>query len=284
MPLEILSTGSGIALQDGGRRGWLRYGVPAGGAMDRHAMHAANRLLGNKADAPVVEVLMQGARFRATDDLWVALAGADSCSLVAAWSAKKVRLGEVLEFSKKAVGLFAYLAVPGGFQAEHWFGSVSADPRNGLGKIIRKGDIVEPSARQPGLSTGGIGRRLLIEEERRKYLSKEYFSLLPGPQFELFSAQAREALVVSEWMVSPKSDRTGYRLQGPSISVPDSIPSEPVLPGSFQVPGNGKPIITMVDGPTVGGYPKIAVLKDVDRDRLAQCAPGTQLFFKWADS
>ena len=306
MSLEIISLGSGLSLQDGGRTGWLRYGVPLGGAMDRNAMHAANRLLGNRSDAPVLEVLMQGAQFKVTEETWIAVAGANSCPQVPAWTAIRVLPGQKIEFSKKTVGqasslsppstkdrleacpteggLFSYLAVPGGFVAEQWFGSVSVDPRNGLGSPLKKGDALEAMAKLPNVTTDGVERRLLVDEERRNYLAKEYFSLLPGPQFESFSPNAREAIIVSEWVVSAQWDRTGYRLEGPALEVPDAIPSEPVIPGSFQVPGNGQPIITMVDGPTVGGYAKIAVLKDADRDRLAQCAPGTQLCFQWAES
>ena len=59
--------------------------------------------------------------------------------------------------------------------------------------------------------------------------------------------------------------------------------ASPVLAGSFQIPGSGQPIVTMVDGPTVGGYAKLAILRQVDRNRLAQCAPGTVIYFKWAD-
>jgi biotin-dependent carboxylase-like uncharacterized protein len=284
MSLEIVSLGSGVALQDGGRLGWRRYGVPLGGAMDRHAMRSANHLLGNRPDAPVLEILLQGTVLEARDAVWVALAGADSCRAHSACTAFPVRAGERLEFSKKAAGLFAYLAVPGGFVADRWFGSVSVDLRNGMGAVLKPGDVLSLVTAEPAVSTNGVSRRLLVEEQRRSYDSREVFRLLPGPQFELFSRPAVEALVASEWTVSAQSDRSGYRLDGPSLDVPDSIPSEPVLPGSFQVPGNGQPIITMVDGPTVGGYPKIAVLKDADLDRLAQCRPGVQLCFQWAES
>jgi biotin-dependent carboxylase-like uncharacterized protein len=229
----------------------------------------------------VLEILLQGARLKVLEDTWLALAGADTCPALPAWTARKFKAGETVEFSGKAGGLFSYLAVPGGFVAERWFGSVSVDPRNGLGRVLKRGDCLRPGGKEPGASTEGIARRLLIEEERCSYESEVSFELLPGPQFEAFSKKAKEALVKSKWVVSAHSDRTGYRLEGPKLEVPESIRSEPVLPGSFQVPGGGQPIVTMVDGPTVGGYPKIAVLKDVDRDRLAQCAPGTQLNFRW---
>jgi len=271
MSLKLLSPGSGIAIQDGGRIGWLRYGVPRGGVMDRHAMRAANKLLGNRPDAPVLEVFMQGVRLSALEDTWLAVAGADFCPAVPAWTARELKAGEVIECTAKARGLFSYLAVPDGFAAERWFGSASTDLRNGLGKALKKGGQLLPQEKRPRVSVEGIARRILIEEERRTYAAKESFSLLPGPQFEAFSEKARKALVASRWKVSAHSDRTGYRLEGPKLDLPESIRSEPVLPGSFQVPGSGQPIVTMVDGPTVGGYPKIAVLRDADRDRLAQC-------------
>jgi biotin-dependent carboxylase-like uncharacterized protein len=281
MNLEITALGSGLTLQDVGRIGWRRFGVPPGGAMDHYAMRAANQLLDNRPDAPVLEILLQGAQIKVTEGGWVALAGADSCAGYSAWTAFEVQAGQILQFTKKAKGLFAYLAVSGGFVSERWFGSVSVDPRNGLGRALNKGDML---CAKSEYSPEGVKRRVLIPEACRSYTEMDKFSLLPGPQYDVFSAAARKTLVDAAWEVSKQSDRTGYRLLGPELKVPESIPSEPVLPGSFQVPGNGLPIITMVDGPTVGGYPKIAILRDTDRDRLAQCAPGTQLRFQWANS
>jgi biotin-dependent carboxylase-like uncharacterized protein len=281
--LKVLSTGSGMALQDAGRSGWLRYGVPGAGAVDREAMRAANRLLGNRPDAPVLEILLQGAKLKLLEDTWIALAGANSCFALPAWTAREFKAGELIELAAKAEGLFAYLAVPGGFAGDRWFGSVSVDLRNGLGQAIKPGDKLSSKQKIPKISTEGIARRLLFEEQRGGDGAQQTFQLLPGPQFEAFSKSAREMLVKSDWLVSHQFDRTGYRLEGPKLKVPASIPSEPVLPGSFQVPGSGLPIVTMVDGPTVGGYPKIAVLRETDRDRLAQCAPGTQLTFRWAE-
>jgi KipI family sensor histidine kinase inhibitor len=282
--LKVVSTGSGIALQDAGRSGWMRYGVPVGGAIDRQAMRAANKLLGNRPEAPVLEVSLQGARLKVLKNTWLALAGADTCPALPAWTAREFRAGEVVEFAAKARGVFACLAVPGGFVADRWFGSVSVDLRSGLGRALKRGDRLSAAGKTPKASTEGIARKILVEEARRSYLQRVTFELLPGPQFDAFSETARAALVQSTWLVSAQSDRTGYRLEGPKLEPPESIPSEPVLPGSFQVPGGGQPIVTMVDGPTVGGYPKIAILPDADRDRLAQCPPGTQLRFRWAKS
>ncbi len=281
--LEIVHTGPGLALQDAGRVGWRRFGVPQGGAMDRYAMRWANRLMDNPPDAPVLEITLLGSRIRVLEDTWLALAGADHCSGLPAWTAACVEAGTVLAFDQPGRGIFSYLSAPGGFHASRWFGSVSVDSRIGIGDALTQGGQIMAASATPPVDPA-VARRSLLPDERRAYAPKEYFSLLPGPQFEAFTKTAREQLVAAEWQVSARSDRTGFRLEGPALEVPESIPSEPVLPGSFQVPGNGQPIVTMIDGPTVGGYPKIAVLRDSDRDRLAQCAPGTQLCFQWIES
>jgi biotin-dependent carboxylase-like uncharacterized protein len=247
--------------------------------MDRSSAAAANRLLGNRADAPVLEVLMQGAKLRVLKDTWIAIAGADLGCAIAPWTACAVPAGTVLQFPMNRSGLWAYVAVPGGFDADRWFGSASVDSRNGLGRPLERG--VQLSAVTSASSFGyeRVGRRVLAAELQRDFSRPMEFELLPGPQFDLFSSQARADLVSSEWTVSPRSDRTGFRLEGPALNVPDSIRSEPVLPGSFQIPGSGLPIVTMVDGPTVGGYAKIAILREADFDWLAQCRPGTKIGF-----
>ncbi len=281
--IEILSIGSGLSLQDSGRSGWRRFGVPSGGAMDQRSMALANELLGNHRNATVLEIVLQGAQLRVLQDIWLAVAGADLCDYLESGSATLVRAGEVLSFEQKAAGMYAYLAVPGGFRAEEWLGSASTDLRNGMGRRLKKGDSLEAQQALPNAFAERIARRISSEAQSHIYVNQAHFKLCPGPQYDIFDAKVRRQFIESTWTVSMRSDRTGYRLEGERIEVPSSIASEPVLPGSFQVPGSGQPIITMADGPTVGGYAKIAVMKAGDLDSLAQCAPGTKLTFSWDD-
>jgi len=281
--LEIISKGVGLSIQDGGRAGWRRFGVPVGGAMDRHSMAVANGLLGNREDAPVLELCRQGAKVLILQDTWLALAGADLGCALKPWRASHVRAGTLLDFSGRQAGLFAYLALPGGIQADQWFGSASADPRNGLGVVLEKGVRLLANQRAVSFSDDRISGRIAIPDERRVFEGLVQLPLFRGPQFAAFSEVAQNTLVESEWTVSERSDRTGFRLEGRELEVPASIASEPVLPGSFQVTGSGQPIVTMVDGPTVGGYAKLAILPEAARDRLAQCVPGTQISFRWLD-
>lgn len=281
--LEILSIGSGLSLQDAGRTGWRRFGVPSGGAMDQRSMALANTLLGNPREAPILEIAQQGVRLKVLQDVWVAVAGADFCGALPSGTAIPIRAGEVLSFDQKAAGLYAYLAVPGGFHSAKWLGSAATDLRNGMGQGLKKGDYLEAQLLLPSVSIRSIVRRISTEAQDHIQAHAAHFKLYPGPQHDTFSVQVRQQFIQNSWTVSAQSDRTGYRLEGEPLQVPKSIPSEPVLPGSFQVPGSGQPIITMVDGPTVGGYAKIAVLPASDLARLAQCAPGTNLTFSWLD-
>lgn len=279
MLLEILSPGSGLSIQDQGRINWRRFGVPTGGAMDAGAMQQANHLLGNSLRAPAIEIVQQGARIRVMRDTWLSLAGADCCSQLAAGTAQRFAAGEILEMDVKSERLYAYLAVSGGVKSNQWLGSASSDLRNGMGLLLKKGSKIDSLAHEPNISMDGVARRL--STERSKVSPEAHFELYPGPQFEAFSAEVEKSFIECEWIVSAQSDRTGYRLKGTKLKVPPMIASEPVLPGSFQIPGNGQPIVTMHDGPTVGGYAKLAILKANDLDRFAQCAPGTKITFSW---
>jgi biotin-dependent carboxylase-like uncharacterized protein len=273
----------GMALQDGGRPGWRRFGVAPAGVMDRHAAAAANRLLGNPAGAAVLELLMLGQRLRVVEDTWLALAGAARAETLEPWSARRFERGEVLEFIPAAAGVWGYLAVPGGFCAPRWFGSVAVDPRIGMGSALQPGAGLLASAGELLVETApSIGRRVLRVAERRDYARPPVLELLPGPQFDEFPPSARERLVAQPWRVSAQSNRSGYRLEGAPLEPAPAILSEPVLPGSLQVPANGLPIVTLNDGPTVGGYPKIAILRDTQRDWLVQCRPGMDVRFEWS--
>jgi len=277
--IEVVATGPGLSLQDEGRAGWRRFGVPPAGPLDRYSAAEANRLLANPLGAPVLEVLMQGCRLRVLRDTWLALAGADFCLEVEGWTACKMPAGAVLTFGKSGAGLCAYLAVPGGFAAPVFFGSVSTDRRNGLGSPVENGTRLAAGGARDWPEA--VGRRRSLPERRRDFGEVRELGLLPGPQHGNFDAGSLAALTDAEWTVSASSDRTGFRLEGPKLHVYGSIPSEAVLPGSLQIPGDGRPIVTMADGPTVGGYAKPAILGEKDLDWLAQCPPGSKVRFRW---
>jgi biotin-dependent carboxylase-like uncharacterized protein len=278
---KVLSKGAGVTIQDLGRAGWRRFGVSPGGAMDAVAMMEANRLVGNCLDAPVLEVLLQGARVECLVNCWVGIAGADLVEGFASGTARRVQAGEVLVFNQSGNGMWVYLAVPGGLEGVRNFGSVSVDARVGLGSECVKGAILSTEGNPCLHDFVSVVRRVTPPSEVRYFKPTESFELLKGPQFDAFPAVDRAALVADAWSVSARSDRTGYRLEGALLQYSKSTYSEPVLPGSFQVTSDGRVIVTLAYGPTVGGYPKLALLQEKDIARFVQCRPGTKLKFKW---
>jgi biotin-dependent carboxylase-like uncharacterized protein len=274
--LEVLAPGCGATWQDAGRPGLKRFGVPPGGWMDVAAAGEANRLLGNPEQAVVIELALQGARFRVRRDGWLAVAGASM-----GWrpgTARLVRRGEELAFTRHEAGVYAYLAAPGGWSAPLVLGSAAVSPRSGPGRALAKGDVLctlgDPSV-CAGRPTGADPPLLPHRIEVRVWR---------GPQWGEFGAEARRAFFAADWTVSARSDRMGVRLEGPSLAVPPALmPSEPVLVGSVQITGEGRPVVTMRDGPTVGGYPKIAWIDGEACRRLAQVPPGGGVKFSSPD-
>ena len=283
MPIEVfrvLEPGVGATIQDRGRAGWRRFGVPPSGAMDDHAAGWANRLLHNPPRAPVLELLMQGARLEALCNTWIVVAGADASATVPLWKNVRVRAGEIIEFPRNQAGLWIYLAVEGGFAAATWLGSASAYPRGNLGKALQRGDVLSRNTKVVFQLPASVAGCAVAWDERRTYDQPPPLHVWPGPQWNLFEPRERAAFFDQEWTVSAQSDRVGYRLEGTPLKLPPTqIISEPVCVGTIQVPASGLPIVTMRDGPTVGGYFKLGVLAPTEFSWLAQCRPGRKIRF-----
>lgn len=284
--LRILSVGNGLTLQDAGRPGFARFGVPISGAMDPSAADWANRLLDNPQDCPVLELGLQGQRFEALEDGWIGLAGSagskvGAIGVPAAWSAFRVRKGQILDFPAGQGGVWSYLATPGGFLGDCILGSVCTHPRAGFGQTLSQGQVLWAGAGTMKIPSAASRRRVLWSEIP-DYTRNKPIRVWPGPQWSQFSESALEQFLSTPWTVSSQSDRVGYRLSGPALEWGGGEQiSEPVLPGTVQVPSNGQPIVTMPDGPTLGGYPKIGWIDSQDLPRVAQTRPGQFVRFQW---
>lgn len=279
--LRIVQPGIGASVQDHGRPGFCAYGIPPGGAMDDHALTWANRLLENPPNAAVLELLLQGAQLEVLCTTWLVVTGADAGCNLPLWRLLRVHGGERIVFPASRRGLWTYVAVEGGFATPRYLGSASVYPRGRIGSALTAGAVLSrPPDRRIELPVGVAGR-FAVPDERPDYSRPPTLRVWPGPQWDLFDPKDRQKLFHQAWTVTPQSDRVGYRLAGPRLSpTAKQIPSEPVLVGSIQVPPSGLPIVTMRDGPTVGGYPKIGVVDPGDLSWLAQCRPGIEVRFR----
>jgi biotin-dependent carboxylase-like uncharacterized protein len=276
--LEVLATGPLTLVEDLGRPGWAAMGVGRSGAFDRGALRLANRLVGNREDAACLEALAGGLALRAADACVVAVTGADGpleitrrdrTTEVSRRSPLHLLPGDVIGVGAPSSGLRSYVALRGGVRAAPSLGSASRDTLAALGpEPLAVGDVVGAAAR-------ALGHPAVDHAASRARLGP--LRVLLGPRDDWFTDDAVALLLGSPWVVSPRSDRIGVRLDGPVLTRRHpgvELPSEPVVPGSIQVPPDGRPVVLGPDAPTTGGYPVVAVVVDSDLDRLAHVVPG----------
>lgn len=283
MSLEIIEVNGLATLQDSGRTGWRKFGVPASGAMDSFAFRASNLLAGNAPDCAAVEVGLGGITFRALRDCVIAVAGFGYGVSVYVWdfplwSSYYVRGGWTVRLDKLDFGMWAYLAVSGGVLTPPTLGSASTylrGPFGGLdGRQLRASDVLKTGI--PSRPLTDIAARTLPEEARPAYALDPILDVIPGPQEKHFIGESIDRFFSSEYSLSNTSDRMGYRLEGAALTQrgKTELTSEGMTMGAIQVPPNGQPIVMMADSPTTGGYPKIAAVASADLPLLAQCMPG----------
>jgi biotin-dependent carboxylase-like uncharacterized protein len=281
--LEVMEVSGLATVQDGGRDGWRRFGVPASGPMDVFAFRAANMLAGNNPEVAALEIGSGDLVLRAMYDCVIAVAGVGHNLSVSSWnyspwSSCLVRSGWTIRLSQAGFGTWSYLALAGGIEVPGILGSRSTYLRGhfgGLeGRLLRSGDVLQKVRGVPPLIE--LAARSVAEEARPAYNAAPTVEVIPGPQTEHFDRQSMETFLSNPYKVSLSSDRMGYRFEGPRLELPRGadLTSEGLMAGAIQVPADGLPIVMMADCATAGGYPKIASVISADLPLLAQCTPG----------
>ena len=287
--LVVIDPGPLTTVQDLGRPGYQRLGIPTSGPLDRAALVLANRLVGNPDAAAGLELTLRGPRLEVRRECVVAVTGADMGFLVngqaaPAWTAVRLRPGDVVAFRMVTAGCRAYLAVTGGLDVPPALGSRATYPRGRLGGLegrpLQKGDGLPI-----GPPAGGLDRvegRTVRPARRPAYPAEIDCRVILGPQDDRFTPEGIAAFLDGPYEVTPQADRMGYRLKGPLITharghdiISDGIPL-----GGIQVPGEGQPIVLLVDRQMTGGYTKIATVISVDIGRIGQTKPGHRVRFR----
>jgi len=274
--LKVLKPGFFTTVQDLGRYGYLKYGVPISGAMDTFSHAAANLLVANNPEDACLEITLIGPELQALTKTQIAITGGIACpkiddQLVPMWQTLEVQEGAVISFGKMESGCRAYLAIRGGTDTPQILGSRSTYVRGGFGGIngrqLKAEDII-----------GGLDVSLLKvgysmpQELVPKFTGQFKAHVVLGPQADMFTEEGITTFLSSQYKVTLEADRIGYRLEGPMIEheAKADIISDALLPGAVQIPKNGKPITLMRDAQTAGGYPKIAVIITPDVSALGQ--------------
>jgi biotin-dependent carboxylase-like uncharacterized protein len=282
--LVVVRPGLLTTVQDLGRWGHQKHGVPVAGPMDAYSHRLANRLVGNADGAAALEITLAGPELQARGDLLCALAGADFGVVaggqpVPPVGAFRVPDGAAIRFGERRAGARTALAVRGGLAVAAVLGSRASSVLGRMGPFDgrplaagdrlpigdeRRFDEAPASAYPPPVPRGGARVRAIA-----------------GPHDAMFEPEAIEAFYGGRYTVTGQSNRMGYRLHGPVLrfSVGPDILSEAVPIGSVQVPGSGQPILLMADRQTTGGYAKIATVITADLPLAGQLAPGDWIEF-----
>jgi len=285
--LRIIQGGMLTTVQDKGRYGHRRCGVPVSGAVDSWSLKVANVLIGNGECCAGLEITVLGPRIEFCRDTSVSICGGNLSPLldgdpVHMWQGVKVRRGQLLSFGGRVSGCRAYLAVAGGIDVPEVMGSRSTYLRGATGgfggRALMDGDILYGGETQPA---AGL---LKLNPDFRPDLDRKEWELrvIMGPQDHYFTGEALEVFLSEHFTVSLNSDRMGIRLEGRVLDHKDGadILSEAVAFGSVQVPAHGRPIVLMAESQTTGGYAKIANVITADHSFAAQCVPGDKIRFR----
>jgi len=280
--IRIESAGLRSTVQDRGRFGHLREGVPPSGPVDPGAFAAAQALVGNDAfEAAAIEIVGGTFVFKCDDRRIVAVTGRDVAlrgrDVVPGWTAAFARPGETFTVVCGERSRFAYLAVSGGIATETILGSRSVYLPAGLGRSLRAGDV---------LPLGSA--RVDVERAGRFAVSPDYdtgqIRTIMGPHAQRFTDEADSLFFSAEFQVEPESDRMGTRLSGLRIGAREGeILTTGVVAGAVQIPSGGAPIVLLAEHQATGGYPVIATVISADLGLVAQRLPGERLRFTRVD-
>lgn len=295
--LRIIEPGLATTIQDGGRVGYRRFGVPTAGAIDTVSWRLANALAGAPSGAAALEFRVVGATLEAdAERVRVGFVGAPARLRIdraadgsiedipagpTLWPSLVLNRGDRLRIGPLQ-GLTAYLAIEGGVDAPLVLGSRATSLKGGFGgldgRMLRAGDR---------LPLGAAGR---AEDEKPRGLRYDLVApggptllrAVPGPQDDLFAPESMERFFSDVWTVSATADRMGLRLDGAPLAhrAGHDIVSDGIGAGAVQTPGDGKPILLLADRGTTGGYPKIAAVITADLAAAGRLGPGSRLGFR----
>ncbi len=286
--LRIVDPGVAATLQDCGRLGFQRFGVPVSGALDPVSLHIANVLVGNPPGEAALELLGAGLALKVEADRAVlALAGIagpfvlETAQAIRAHPAVSKRHRKARRYpavSSSHGGAVSYLAAAGGFDLPAVFRQRIDLPARRAWRLSRAAAAGGRSSPSPPRCCAGLAycfRSIVMLS------APQVLRVLRGPNAEYFQPGAFETLFSSSYTVAPASDRMGLRLQGPPLAraIDGELPPQGTTAGGMQVPADGQPILLLADRQTTGGYPRIATVIGADIAAAGRLAAGMSVRF-----
>jgi len=277
--IEVLKPGLFSTIQDMGRFGFQKFGVPQSGVMDRYAMRICNLILGNKEQNSVLEITMQGPHLKFNASTAICISGANlspqlNGNAISQYEVIRIHEGDILKFGTPKAGFRSYLGIKGGFHSEKlmdsssWYEGLTEDFR------VKKGTILHYTGSEYKNEPANAALRINTD-----YLNETSVEVYPGPEFDQLAISQKYQLFNSVFRTDESSNRMAVQLNERLENNLEPIITSPVMPGTVQLTPSGKIIVLMRDCQTTGGYPRILQLSEKGIQVLSQKLPGTKIGF-----
>ncbi len=280
--LEIKELLGSVTIQDKGRVGYQRFGVPRGGAMDLYALGEGQALLGNHQDSAALEFQFGGGAFKVHGTMTLATSGGIMEIFLdnkpVPWRCSfRVYPDQELRVQKNSSGIYSYLHLPGGIDSSKVLGSRSTHFASRLGDVPEKGYHLIPGStnlvRQEGLILPTPG-----------YFNSKTIRIVYGPHSPLFNESDLRLLTLKHFQMSSSRNRMGAQIKPfdwqISAQTGKTLVSDPIVTGDIQVAADGTTAILLADSQPTGGYPRIASVISSDLPKIAQLQPGEEFQFE----
>jgi biotin-dependent carboxylase-like uncharacterized protein len=275
----VLKTGPGTSIQDLGRVGFSKYGVPISGVMDARSMLWVNHMLQNDPNSAVLEISQPGLILQFESPTVISLAGATAKITINNQEIQgqtliKIKANDQLEIGAFQTGARLYLGIKRGFQTALRMGSRSFYPGITALHHFAKGSKIPYYAEHHPTSMPNSAAKWSSD-----WYQDHLLTAYPGPDFKRLSRSVLDALFERSYQYSPMSNRMGTQLVELLENDLPELPTNPVFPGTVQLTSGGKLIILGQDAQVTGGYPRILQLTEESRWILAQKKPGQLVRF-----
>lgn len=283
--LKVESAGPGVSIQDLGREGYRKYGVPVSGAMDKESMIISNIIVGNNINDACIEIFQSSFEATALQDIVISICGAEVEGEVdgeelEGWRAIPIRKGSKIKINSLIGGMISYIAIAGGINEPIILGSRSHYITAEIGRRITSGTIITTLKNRFKEIVDSCPARVV--EWRRK--RREEFRVILGPHTKYFTNEMINEFLNAKFEVTNNIDRMGYRLKAENrIKGIGRLISCGTIPGAIQIPGDGNPIVLMADAQTTGGYAIIGKIISPDLYAFSQLEPKSKVRFIQVD-
>ena len=296
--VQVIKKGLETSVQDyPGRIGTLNLGFPPSGPMDSWSFRLANVLVQNEPGAAALECQFMGPTLKFNSDRIISITGANMSpkidgTPVPLWESLEVKKDQILEMAFATVGARSYIAFSGGINTEPWLGSRSTFHKAGVGgiegKAIQDGQVI-PLNKSKSVAGRKIKKNSIPVMSTNKKWSVE---VVKGPNDDWVDEKGHKMFLNSDWKLQSKSDRTGYRLDGPNWTFtekathkglehgtfPSNIIDQGYPVGAINLAGQ-TPIILVNDGPSMGGFIVPYTVPSASFWKLGQAKPGDSFNF-----